>query len=128
MTTRKGSPMIGVIVWSSEAREKAVIWCEDQASLAYLQGRNSLTDPMRWPEPGDLVELECETIGALRHARQVALLSEQSCPELPRLLGQQAESRPETHLKLVVSRDETGEAADCGQHAIARAARISAAG
>lgn len=118
--------MIGVIVWSSETREKAVIWCEDQASLAYLQGRSSLADPMRWPEPGDLVELECETIGALRHARQVALLSEQSCPDLPRLLSQQAESHPETRLKLVVSRDDTDQATD--RPAPARAMRISAAG
>lgn len=119
--------MIGVIVWSSEAREKAVIWCEDQASLAYLQGRGSLADQGRWPQPGDLVELECETVGALRHARHVMLLSEQGCPELPRLLGQKAASQSAPRLKLVATHDDPAPADDCDRPAI-HIPRISAAG
>ena len=49
--------MIGVVVWSNAEREKAVIWCEDHASLAYLQGRQNLIAAGQWPSPGDLLEL-----------------------------------------------------------------------
>lgn len=99
--------MIGVVVWASEAREKAIIWCEDQATLAYLQGRSNLLDPHRaWPMPGDLVELESETIGSLRHARSVALISEQCCPDLPRMLGSAASSAGDAvQLRVVSSSD-----------------------
>lgn len=104
----EGMPMIGVVVWSNSSREKAVIWCEDQASLAYLQGRENLLGPDLWPEPGDLLELDCEMIGNLRHARSVSVLSEHCCPQLPELLRQSGNAQnDESHLKLVVSRETT---------------------
>lgn len=79
--------MIGVVVWSSADREKAVIWCDDQGALAYLQGRENLARrDMSWPEAGDLMELETEFHAALRHARQVALLSDGACHSLPDML------------------------------------------
>ena len=92
--------MIGVVVWSSAERAKAVIWCEDHASLAYLQGRENLVHAAHWPQPGDLVELESEIVGALRNARRVALLSEQEFAHLPGML--KASSAPaESHLRVV---------------------------
>ncbi|MBU3030524.1 hypothetical protein [Paracoccus marinaquae] len=94
--------MIGVVVWSNAEKEKAVVWCEDQASLAYLQGRVELLAPGRWPEPGDLVELDSELIGNLRHARRVSVLSERGCPQLPELLRSSGGERGrESHLRLV---------------------------
>lgn len=99
--------MIGVVVWASVLREKAIIWCEDQATLAYLQGRDNLAAGQRaWPLPGDLVELETETLGSLRHARGVSLISEQHCPELPKILA--AAEEPDTErgrLRVVSSSD-----------------------
>ncbi len=92
--------MIGVVVWSNAEREKAVIWCEDHASLAYLQGRENLAQAACWPQPGDLVELESELSGALRNARRVTMLSEQEFSHLPAML--RASSVPaEPHLKVV---------------------------
>lgn len=91
--------MIGVVVWSSEDRQKAVIWCEDHGALAYLQGREHLVSGKGWPDAGDLLELESETIGALRHARKVAILSERRCPQLPDML--RAQVAPEPRLRLV---------------------------
>ncbi|WP_323716928.1 hypothetical protein [Paracoccus aminovorans] len=78
--------MIGVILWSSSAKEKAVIWCEDHGALAYLQGRENLAFPEDWPEAGDLVELEIESMKDLRHARCVSLVSGNRRSELPGLL------------------------------------------
>jgi len=93
--------MIGVVVWSNLSREKAIIWCEDQATLAYLQGYENLVDTGKWPEPGDLVELETKTVGNLRHALQVSMLSEQACPDLPKALSQQDAPAGPPHLRVV---------------------------
>ena len=102
--------MIGVVVWSSADREKAVIWCEDQGALAYLQGRENLSaDELLWPEAGDLLELETELVGPLRHARKVMLISEKHCPQLPAMLRGETTPRPaprsaaQPHLRLVAS-------------------------
>ncbi|KGJ05916.1 hypothetical protein SAMN04487972_11128 [Paracoccus halophilus] len=78
--------MIGVILWSSPAKEKAVIWCEDHGALAYLQGQKNLAFSCDWPEAGDLVELEFETLNDLRHARAVAPVTGNKRSELPDLL------------------------------------------
>ncbi|TGN50811.1 hypothetical protein E4L95_17250 [Paracoccus liaowanqingii] len=86
--------MIGVVVWSNASREKAIIWCEDQSTLAYLQGRANFIDAqkwpdgLKWPQAGDLVELETRTAGNLRHAFNVSMLSEQMAPHLPQILSQ----------------------------------------
>ncbi len=92
--------MIGVVVWSNAVRCKAVIWCEDHAALAYLQGQENVETPDFWPEPGDLLEFETEIAGNLRHARRVSLLSEQGASKLPDLLKDRAPA-PQPSLKLV---------------------------
>lgn len=94
--------MIGVVVWSSVEKEKAVIWCEDHAALAYLQGSENLSGTANWPQPGDLVELESEVIGPLRHARRVTLLSEQEYAPLPGILRAKA-TPAEPRLRVVAS-------------------------
>lgn len=94
--------MIGVVVWSSADKEKAVIWCEDHAALAYLQGRENLANPGFWPQPGDLVELESEIVGPLRNARRVSLLSEQEYAHLPGILRSSVPPA-ESHLRVVSS-------------------------
>ncbi|WP_405406359.1 hypothetical protein [Paracoccus sp. Ld10] len=96
--------MIGVVVWSSGSREKAIIWCEDQATLAYLQGTANFAGPGEWPQPGDLVELETRTVGNLRHALNVTMLSEKICMQLPRILADaQQPTRPA--LRVVAHQD-----------------------
>lgn len=93
--------MIGVVVWSSAERKKAVIWCEDQGALAYLQGSDMLTVGTAWPVAGDLLELDSETVGDLRYARSVSLLDRRHCVELPDLLKESSvQDRP---LRLVAS-------------------------
>lgn len=51
--------MLGVVLWSSDRRRKAVIWCEDQQALAYL--RDDAVISGDWPEAGDIVEIEVAT-------------------------------------------------------------------
>lgn len=86
--------MLGVVVWSNEKRCKAVIWCEDQGALAYLEGMTSLLRAGSWPEAGDLVELESELEGGLRLARNVRLVSQGVGAALPQALRTQADAAP----------------------------------
>lgn len=122
--------MIGVVVWSSEAREKAVIWCEDHAALAYLQGRENLARSGHWPAPGDLVELVGELVGNLRHARRVSLMNEQGCSQLPDLLRASAAPAQapadQPRLRLVAANSHPATA-DATQVDLAPAIRAGAA-
>jgi hypothetical protein len=103
--------MIGVILWSSPPKEKAVIWCEDHGALAYLQGQENLAFPGEWPEAGDLVELEYETVNELRHAREVSLVSGNKRSELPDLLRGMGEKSAANQPALrVVSNRDLGQA------------------
>lgn len=104
--------MIGVILWSSPAKEKAVIWCEDHGALAYLQGQENLAFTKEWPDSGDLVELEVEMVQDLRHARCVTLVSGNKRSELPGLLRGMGEKAGATRpaLRLISNHDcETSE-------------------
>lgn len=46
-------------MWSSQRRQRAVIWCEDQQALAYLRDPAIVTQG--WPEAGDIVQVEVAT-------------------------------------------------------------------
>lgn len=86
--------MIGVIVWSSAAKLKAVIWCEDQGALAYLHGTDKLLDGQNWPEAGDMVALETEMRDNLRHAFKVRIIDEKRFTQLPGILREMGQSTP----------------------------------
>ncbi|ABL70263.1 MULTISPECIES: hypothetical protein [Paracoccus] len=101
--------MIGVILWSSPAKEKAVIWCEDHGALAYLQGKENLVVTTEWPEAGDLVELEFEVQAGLRHARFVCLVAGNQRSELPGLLREMGEKPDQTRPLLRVISNPEGE-------------------
>lgn len=105
--------MIGVVVWSSLERQKAVIWCDDHGALAYLQGPDHLSDGCPWPEAGDLLELDCETIGDLRHARKVALINPGHCPGLPQVMRDSISHEPP--LRLVTSHGRRVDQAQAGE-------------
>lgn len=81
--------MLGVVVWSSEKRNKAVIWCEDQGALAYLAGMHHVAAGTCWPAAGDLVELDCISEGGLRVATNLRLLSAGAGAALPHALRAQ---------------------------------------
>ncbi len=78
--------MIGVIVWSSAAKRKAVIWCEDQGPLAYLHGLDNVPGTDVWPATGSMVSLESELRSDLRYAFNVRVLDESQMSGLPGIL------------------------------------------
>lgn len=123
--------MLGVVVWSNETKGKAVIWCEDQGALAYLEGVENLISGGDWPAAGDLIELESVLDGGLRLARNVRLLSQGAGVALPQVLREQvaeadvvagSQEAEKPHLRLVSTCDSPQSADD-----VARKKRIVAA-
>lgn len=96
--------MIGVVVWSQERREKAIIWCEDHKSLAYLQSRADMRGDVDWPATGDMIELDSETIGDMRLARNVRMLPDCRCAQIPEMLAASA-ATAEPRLRVVSERE-----------------------
>ncbi len=101
--------MLGVVVWSSAAKLKSVIWCEDQGALAYLHGYDNILGNAGWPEAGDMVELETEVRNDLRYAFNVRIVTERKFADLPGLLrdaGGKAEAAPARPALRVVASQE----------------------
>lgn len=60
--------MLGVILWSDAAAQKAVLWCEDQGDLAYLSGAHTGDLPETFFQIGDLLEVDVRTHRNMRLA------------------------------------------------------------
>ncbi len=69
--------MIGVVVWADTARNKAVIWCEDQRDLAYYLP-SAEAQAGTAPGRGDLVEFDARYKGTLRIAENVTVVEANS--------------------------------------------------
>ncbi len=67
-----GREMIGVILWSDPAAEKAVIWCEDHGDLAFLSRAECKVLPDAFFDVGDMVEFD---VFAERNVRKVNRVS-----------------------------------------------------
>ncbi|MGR3758908.1 hypothetical protein ACUXV3_02070 [Roseobacteraceae bacterium NS-SX3] len=80
--------MIGVVLWSDAALQKAVIWCEDQGDLAfYKQGDAARTQRLH---TGDWVEFDVKLAGSLRLAEHPVVLDEPGCPDVAARLASMA--------------------------------------
>ena len=88
--------MLGVVVWSKECTQAAVVWCDDHGDIAYLKGYGGLAEqpdyvspdpaPPRWPAVGDLVTLQTATAGGVRLVRNLTILEADWGPALPAAL------------------------------------------
>lgn len=78
--------MYGVILWSDQNAQKAVIWCEDHGKLAYFnpavdEDSSKLShEPMF--EVGDLIKFQVRDWNTVRRASQVELVAAAQFPEL----------------------------------------------
>jgi len=70
--------MIGVILWSDAADEKAVIWCEDQGDLAFLSRHENVVLPETYFSVGDVVEFDIRTERNMRLASNPVLLKQET--------------------------------------------------
>ena len=63
--------MIGVILWRDLDDGKAVIWCEDQGDLAYLDQMEDIIDSARSLSVGDVVRFDMSIRRNMRSALNV---------------------------------------------------------
>ena len=68
--------MIGVILWSSADQKRAVIWCENNGGLAYLESARDFTDEGE-PDCGEIVHLSEERAAGFHYARSVRRWTDQ---------------------------------------------------
>ncbi|MBV0890369.1 hypothetical protein KTN05_00695 [Paracoccus sp. Z118] len=62
--------MIGVILWSNADQKRAVVWCENNGGLAYLESAADFLDA-GWPDCGEIVRLSEERAAGFHYARRV---------------------------------------------------------
>lgn len=72
--------MYGVVLWSDEQENKAVIWCEDHGDLAfYRRPANAVEVAL---DAGDWVQFDMTTDRHLRFAHNPRLVSEGVYPDI----------------------------------------------
>lgn len=91
--------MIGVVLWSEQALNKAVIWCDDQGDLAFYSDKTGAG--FQDLNPGDWVEFELTLGGNFRIAKNLRVLMEKGSPDLA--------------ARLTAAQDHAEQ--DCTQHA-----------
>ena len=68
--------MLGVVLWSDSSDGKAVIWCEDQGDLAFLNSKDQVLSAEPFFDAGDLVQFDMEVQSSLRRAHNPRLVVE----------------------------------------------------
>ncbi|MEQ9693528.1 hypothetical protein [Shimia sp. SDUM112013] len=75
--------MLGVVLWSNNQDNKAVIWCEDQGDLAYFNGGDEVPLEMLDLDAGDLVQFELQQERHLRYAKNPRRIEQGAYAGLP---------------------------------------------
>ena len=70
--------MLVVVLWSDAADRKAVIWCEDQGDLAYVNAPDEVLDTDDFFDAGDLVQFDMEMAHSMRYASNTRLVIEKA--------------------------------------------------
>ena len=71
--------MYGVVLWTDQRQNRAVIWCEDHGDLAFYRGAEGGDAAMA---AGDLVEFDLHDTGDMRLADTPRLITQRSHPNL----------------------------------------------
>ncbi|WP_298678408.1 hypothetical protein [uncultured Lentibacter sp.] len=78
--------MYGVVLWSDQKDQKAVIWCEDHGDLAFYGGGGTSLFDGRSLDAGDLVQFSVQDGVPMRRAENPELVAVQHSPALARRL------------------------------------------
>lgn len=61
--------MFGVVLWSGQDKQTAMLWCEDHKELAVLSLLDDWNTDRQHPQAGDLVSFEAKQENGVRRAR-----------------------------------------------------------
>ncbi|MFK7744069.1 MAG: hypothetical protein AB8B47_03360 [Roseobacter sp.] len=90
--------MLGVVLWSDAADKKAVIWCEDQGDLAYVNEGDEVLASDDFFDAGDLVQFDMEMHQSTRRASNTRLVIEKARPSLPQVLREETSARTQAQI------------------------------
>ena len=89
--------MLGVVLWSDNTENTAVIWCEDHGELAYFSGNQGIPVGDVTLDAGDLVQFDLQQHQNLRMAQNPRRVFQAAYSELAEsLLDADAEGQQET--------------------------------
>lgn len=83
--------MYGAVLWTDSSSERALIWCEDHADLAFFEAERC-SDPRL--EAGDLVSFTLTELQSMRLAQNVEIVATEEYPFLADGLHQASGSTP----------------------------------
>ena len=78
--TKTGQDMFGVVLWSDEQDQNAVIWCEDHGDLAFYRNDTNINEVEM--DAGDWVQFDMKMDQNQRKAHNPRLVSEGVYPDL----------------------------------------------
>lgn len=87
--------MFGVVLWSDNLDNKAVIWCEDHGDLAFFNGGTEIPFELPDLDPGDLVQFDLKQDRNLRYARNPRRVAQGQYEPLAEVLGGSTQIRVE---------------------------------
>lgn len=95
--------MIGVVLWSDASDRKAVIWCEDQGDLAFLNSADDVLQSDAFFDAGDVVQFDVEVQASMRRVHNPRLVVEQAGACLPDALRHSAhmDVQPRASAKII---------------------------
>lgn len=85
--------MLGVVLWSDASVKKAVIWCEDQGDLAYVNEADAVLSSGDFFDAGDLVQFDMDVHKSTRRASNPRLVIEKASAVLPDVLRMEVQAQ-----------------------------------
>jgi hypothetical protein len=122
--------MFGVVLWSDEQEQKAVIWCEDHGDLAFYRNADD-TSPCDL-DAGDWVHFDMTMERSQRLAHNPKLIHEGVYPDLAVALSAASENstthaQPARQDSSVSSRRESAQVIPIAAHRTARRGAVNLA-
>jgi hypothetical protein len=74
--------MFGIVLWSDPKKNKAIVWCDDCAKLAYASASDITLGEHETLGVGDLVQFTLVTFGDFRGCTNLTLLESQNAPNI----------------------------------------------
>ena len=78
--------MFGVVLWSNNDENSAILWCEDHRDLAVLQHEDMANRSVRFLEAGDLLSFDIVEENGVRRARNPVIVAPGHMPDIKRNL------------------------------------------
>lgn len=102
--------MLGVVLWSDNNENKAVIWCEDHGDLAFFNGGDTAPEGLADLDAGDLVHFDLQQEKHQRYAHNPKRIERGAYEGIAEQLQETAS--PSCHDRMTPSRVRADVSAD----------------